>query len=166
MHITFNAHIVQEIYVECVNKFVFVMYHGQVNLTRSNTHLLHRCLANLAAHQPGCNQLTASADHLLATVTELAPFPNKNLEIAAATLLLNCSVLLTRKTKGKCLNTKKCKVLILQRFKRCSMKVNKIVRIFIFNGKRGYDWLNRHETLFFSPQLDSNIISVVSFKFV
>lgn len=58
-----------------------------------------RCLANLAAHPPGCNQLTTSADQLLATVTELAPFPNKNLEIASATLLLNCSVLLTRKTK-------------------------------------------------------------------
>lgn len=65
------------------------------------TIICHRCLANLAAHQAGCDQLTMRAGGLLATVSDMAPFPNKNLEIAAATLLLNCTVLMTRNTKGR-----------------------------------------------------------------
>ncbi|KAF2347538.1 PLAA family ubiquitin binding PFU [Trinorchestia longiramus] len=65
----------------------------------TNTQLLAiRCLANMAAHEAGSKQLVVDSDATVSAVTQLAPFPNKNLEIAAATLLLNFAVILTRKT--------------------------------------------------------------------
>ena len=55
--------------------------------------LAMRCLANMAAHGPGQALLASHASGLAVAVATASPFPNKNLEIAAATLLLNLSVI-------------------------------------------------------------------------
>lgn len=53
-----------------------------------------RCLANLSMHQPGCNALMEVWDKVVAASVEIAPYQNKNVEIAASTVLLNYTVLL------------------------------------------------------------------------
>ena len=53
-----------------------------------------RCLANLAAFQPGRSVLTKLWDQVVSVTVEISPYKNKNIEIAAATVLLNYSVIL------------------------------------------------------------------------
>ncbi|KAK7082303.1 hypothetical protein SK128_004896 [Halocaridina rubra] len=55
-----------------------------------------RCLANMASHEPGCCVLAQSREQVVSSAVEISPYANKNMEIAAATLLLNYSVLLTK----------------------------------------------------------------------
>lgn len=52
-----------------------------------------RCLANLAAFQPGRSVLTKLWDQVVPVTVEISPYKNKNIEIAAATVLLNYSVI-------------------------------------------------------------------------
>ncbi|KAG0717763.1 Phospholipase A-2-activating protein [Chionoecetes opilio] len=66
-----------------------------------------RCLANLAAFQPGRSVLTKLWDQVVSATVEISPYKNKNLEIAAATVLLNYSVILGRNDNFD----KKCQVL-------------------------------------------------------
>lgn len=55
-----------------------------------------RCLANMASHEPGCCILAMVREQVVSAAVEISPYPNKNMEIAAATVLLNYSVLLTK----------------------------------------------------------------------
>lgn len=60
-----------------------------------NTQLMSlRCFANLAAFEPGRAVLTKMYDQVVTVTVEISPYKNKNLEIAAATVLLNYSVIL------------------------------------------------------------------------
>ncbi|MCL4124818.1 UNVERIFIED_CONTAM: hypothetical protein GTU68_054159 [Idotea baltica] len=57
-----------------------------------------RCLANMASHQPGREVLSSSRNSVVTTTVSLAPYANKNLEIAAATLILNyCTIFKSEK---------------------------------------------------------------------
>lgn len=59
-----------------------------------NTQLMAlRCFANLAAFEPGRAILTKMYDQVVTVTVEISPYKNKNLEIAAATVLLNYSVI-------------------------------------------------------------------------
>lgn len=53
-----------------------------------------RCLANLAAFQPGRSVLIKLWDRVVSVTAEISPYKNKNIEIAAATVFLNYSVIL------------------------------------------------------------------------
>ncbi|KAK4310022.1 hypothetical protein Pmani_018377 [Petrolisthes manimaculis] len=53
-----------------------------------------RCLANLSTHQPGRQALMEMWDKIITVTVEIAPYQNKNAEIAASTVLLNYTVLL------------------------------------------------------------------------
>lgn len=54
-----------------------------------------RCLANMALHNPGKRALTTMLNFILPSLVSLAPYPNKNMEIAIATLLLNYATIFT-----------------------------------------------------------------------
>ncbi|KAG7174341.1 Phospholipase A-2-activating protein-like [Homarus americanus] len=60
-----------------------------------------RCLANMAAHVEGRCILAKMWEQVVSATVEISPYPNKNLEIAAATVLLNYSVILSINTVGK-----------------------------------------------------------------
>uniref|UniRef100_A0A0P4WEV7 Phospholipase A-2-activating protein n=1 Tax=Scylla olivacea TaxID=85551 RepID=A0A0P4WEV7_SCYOL len=53
-----------------------------------------RCFANLGAFQPGRSVLMKMWEQVVSVTVEISPYKNKNLEIAAATVLLNYSVIL------------------------------------------------------------------------
>ena len=53
-----------------------------------------RCISNLAAHPPGQKVLLNSRDVVVSNTVNISPYPNKNVEIAASTVLLNYSVIL------------------------------------------------------------------------
>ncbi|KAK8736396.1 hypothetical protein OTU49_004977 [Cherax quadricarinatus] len=74
----------------------------------ANAQLLSlRCFTNMAAHEPGRCVLTMAWEQVVSATVEISPYPNKNMEIAAATVLLNYSVML-----GTAANIEKqCKVL-------------------------------------------------------
>lgn len=62
----------------------------------TNAQLLSlRCLTNMAAHEPGRGVLLMAWEQVVRAVVEISPYPNKNMEIAAATVLLNYSVILS-----------------------------------------------------------------------
>lgn len=62
-----------------------------------NTQLLAlRCFANMACHEPGWGILSMAREQIVSATVEVSPYPNKNMEIAAATVLLNYSVILKR----------------------------------------------------------------------
>lgn len=54
-----------------------------------------RCLANMAAHEPGRCVLARAMAQVVSGTVGISPYPNKNIEIAAATVLLNYSVTLS-----------------------------------------------------------------------
>ncbi|XP_071552858.1 phospholipase A-2-activating protein isoform X1 [Panulirus ornatus] len=66
-----------------------------------------RCLANMATHELGRQTLAKAWEEVTSATVEISPYPNKNMEIAAATVLLNYSVILG--TTGNL--EKQCKVL-------------------------------------------------------
>ncbi|CAL4166716.1 unnamed protein product, partial [Meganyctiphanes norvegica] len=59
-----------------------------------------RCLANMAAHPPGRSILLANREVIVSSIVGQSPYVNKNVEIAAATVLLNYSVVITSGTES------------------------------------------------------------------
>ncbi|XP_076047621.1 phospholipase A2 activator protein [Oratosquilla oratoria] len=65
-----------------------------------NTQMLAlRCFANLAADMDGCHLLAQNRDLIVSAAVEISPYPNKGMEIAVATLLMNYSVIYLRAGK-------------------------------------------------------------------
>ncbi|KAL7641525.1 UNVERIFIED_CONTAM: hypothetical protein RMT77_007396 [Armadillidium vulgare] len=63
-----------------------------------------RCLTNIACSDPGKKALMSSSNNIISSVASLAPYPNKNMEIAATTLLINLSTILkdTKNLEEQC----------------------------------------------------------------